>query len=205
METIDPNRLKRQQQQARINDLKASERKAAKPLLYIAMVSIVMLFSGLTSAYIVRANNGNWLVFDLPKAMFVSTGWVICSSLALLLGQIALKKGHRGILKSSIWAAFILGLLFVNSQLESWNQLTQMGIYFIGTRSNASGSFLYLIALVHLLHVIGGLIALIFTGINSLREKYTQESHLGFSLCVIYWHFLTALWIYLFLFLYFYR
>lgn len=192
-------------QNQRMQELKGAERKAAKPLLYIAMVSIVMLFSGLTSAYIVRADNGNWLVFDLPKALFVSTALVICSSIALLFAQFALRKNHKGILQAALWSTFALGIGFVFSQIESWHQLTQMGIYFIGKHSNASGSFLYLLALVHMLHLFGGLIALLVTAINSLRGKYTAESHLGFSLCVIYWHFLTLLWIYLFLFLYFYR
>lgn len=192
-------------QNQRMQELKGAERKAAKPLLYIAMVSIVMLFSGLTSAYIVRADNGNWLVFDLPKALFVSTALVICSSIALLFAQFALRKNHKGILQAALWSTFALGIGFVFSQIESWHQLTQMGIYFIGKHSNASGSFLYLLALVHMLHLFGGLIALLVTAINSLRGKYTAVSHLGFSLCVIYWHFLTLLWIYLFLFLYFYR
>lgn len=192
-------------QNQRMQELKGAERKAAKPLLYIAMVSIVMLFSGLTSAYIVRADNGNWLVFDLPKALFVSTALVICSSIALLFAQFALRKNHKVVLHAALWSTFALGIGFVFSQIESWHQLTQMGIYFIGKHSNASGSFLYLLALVHMLHLFGGLIALLVTAINSLRGKYTAESHLGFSLCVIYWHFLTLLWIYLFLFLYFYR
>lgn len=201
MSTTNTNTMRNQ----RMQELKGAERKAAKPLLYIAMVSIVMLFSGLTSAYIVRADNGNWLVFDLPKALFVSTGLVICSSIALLFAQFAIRRQHVWILNLGLWSAFGLGIGFVFSQMESWNQLTQMGIYFIGKQSNASGSFLYLLALVHLLHLLGGLIALLVTSINSLRGKYSAESHLGFSLCVIYWHFLTLLWIYLFLFLYFYR
>ncbi|MFM2102781.1 MAG: Cytochrome c oxidase subunit [Bacteroidota bacterium] len=201
MSTTNTNTMRNQ----RMQELKGAERKAAKPLLYIAMVSIVMLFSGLTSAYIVRADNGNWLVFDLPKALFVSTGLVICSSIALLFAQFAIRRQHVWILNLGLWSAFGLGIGFVFSQMESWHQLTQMGIYFIGKQSNASGSFLYLLALVHLLHLLGGLIALLVTAINSLRGKYSAESHLGFSLCVIYWHFLTLLWIYLFLFLYFYR
>ncbi len=186
-------------------EIRAAERKTAKPLLYIGIVSIVMLFAGLTSAYVVRADNGNWLVFDLPKIVFVSTAVIITSSLTMLLAQRAVKKGNLNATAAYLAATLLLGIAFFFTQIQGWKDLTAQGIYFVGKYSNASGSFLYIIALVHLFHMIGGLIALAVSLTKSLLKKYSASDYLGIELTAIYWHFLDLLWVYLFLFLYNYR
>ena len=186
-------------------EIKEATRKTAKPLLYIGIVSIIMLFAGLTSAYVVRADNGNWLVFDLPKIVFVSTALIICSSLTMLVAQRAIKNGNLKVTSIFIALTFVLGIGFFVSQIEAWKNLTAQGIFFVGKYSNASGSFLYIIALVHLFHMIGGLIALLVSLTKSLLKKYSASDYLGIELTAIYWHFLDLLWVYLFLFLYNYR
>ncbi len=188
--------------QAEIN---AAQRKTAKPLLWIGIVSIVMLFAGLTSAYVVRADNGNWLVFQLPDIAFISTAIIIASSLTLLLAQNAIKKGNNKLTVIGLLITLLLGIAFFYTQIEGWKQLTTQGIYFVGKYSNASGSFLYLIATVHLAHMVGGLIALSVSLTKAVLKKYSSSDYLGIELTAIYWHFLDALWVYLFLFLYFYR
>lgn len=186
-------------------EMKAAKRKAAKPLLWIGIVSIVMLFAGLTSAYVVRADNGNWLVFQLPDIALMSTAIIVTSSLTLLIAQRAVKKGNLRVTAIGLFITLLLGFAFFYTQLEAWRQLTAQGIYFIGTASNAAGSFLYLIAALHLAHMIGGLIALSVSLTKTLLKKYSSADYLGIELTAIYWHFLDALWVYLFLFLYFYR
>jgi len=186
-------------------EIKAAQRKAAKPLLYIAMVSIVMLFAALTSAYIVRADNGNWLVFRLPDIAFISTAIIVTSSLTMFMAQQAIKKDNYRLTSIALFLTLALGVAFFFSQWEGWRLLTSQGIYFVGKYSNASGSFLYLIALVHLAHMLGGLVALSVSLVKSLRKKYSSTNTLGIELTAIYWHFLDLLWVYLFLFLYFYR
>ncbi len=186
-------------------EIKAAARKTAKPLLYIGIVSIVMLFAGLTSAYVVRANSGNWLVFDLPRMAFVSTVIITLSSLTLFVAQRAIKKDNLKLTTIFIGITFILGLGFFFTQILAWKELTAQGIFFVGKYSNASGSFLYLIALVHLMHMIGGLIALLVSLTKSMLKKYSVSDYLGIELTAIYWHFLDLLWVYLFLFLYNYR
>jgi cytochrome c oxidase subunit 3 len=173
--------------------------------LYIGCVSIVMLFAGLTSAYVVRADNGNWLVFQLPDIAIISTAVIITSSLTMLLAQRAIKKGNLKLATIGVFITLVLGVLFFYTQWEGWRQLTAQGIYFVGKYSNASGSFLYFIAVVHLLHMIGGLIALSVSLTKCLLKKYSPADYLGIELTAIYWHFLDLLWVYLFLFLYFYR
>ncbi len=186
-------------------EIREAARKTAKPLLYIGIVSIVMLFAGLTSAYVVRADNGNWLVFDLPKIAFVSTAIIILSSLTMLIAQRAIKKDNLKITSLFIAITFVLGIGFFYTQIQAWKDLTAQGIFFVGKYSNASGSFLYIIALVHLFHMIGGLIALLVSLTKSLLKKYSSADYLGIELTAIYWHFLDLLWVYLFLFLYNYR
>ncbi len=186
-------------------EIKAATRKTAKPLLYIGIVSIVMLFAGLTSAYVVRADNGNWLVFKLPDISIISTCIIVTSSLTMLMAQFAIKKGNLRLTTISIFLTLVLGIAFFYTQLEAWKQLTAQGIYFVGKYANVSGSFLYFIALMHLLHMTGGLIALCVSLTKCLLKKYSASDYLGIELSAIYWHFLDLLWVYLFLFLYFYR
>jgi cytochrome c oxidase subunit III len=186
-------------------EIKAAQRKAAKPLLYIGIVSIVMLFAGLTSAYVVRADNGNWLVFHLPSIAIVSTAIIVTSSLTMFIAQSAIKKDNYRLTSLALFATLALGIAFFFTQIQAWKELTAQGIYFVGKYANASGSFLYLIALVHLAHMIGGLIALAVSLTKSLLKKYSSSDYLGIELTAIYWHFLDFLWVYLFLFLYNYR
>ena len=199
METIKPTK------NVHRAELRQARRKAAKPLLYIGMVSIVMLFAGLTSAYIVRADNGNWLVFELPSIAILSTALIITSSITMLVAQRAIRKNNHTLASMGLALTLALGLAFTYTQFEGWRQLTAQGIYFVGKYSNASGSFLYLIALVHLFHLAGGLIALCVSLVKSLAKRYSAEDYLGLDLTAIYWHFLDFLWVYLFLFLYNYR
>lgn len=186
-------------------EIKKAQRKAAKPLLYVGIVSIVMLFAGLTSAYVVRADNGNWLVFQLPGIVILSTAIIVTSSVSMLLAQRAIKKDNHRLTSIALFITLVLGIAFFFTQYEGWKQLTAQGIYFIGKYSNASGSFLYLIALVHLAHMVGGLLALMVSFTKSLLKRYSSFDYLGLELTAIYWHFLDLLWVYLFLFLYFYR
>ena len=186
-------------------ELLAAKRKAAKPLLWIGIVSIVMLFAGLTSAYVVRAQNGNWLQFQLPSILIISTAIIVSSSLTLLVSQLAIKKNNYLLTNIGLALTLLLGFIFFYTQYQGWKELSAQGIYFAGKSSNASGSFLIVIAFLHLAHMIGGLIALIVSLTKSLLKKYSATDSLGIELTAIYWHFLDILWVYLFLFLYFYR
>jgi len=186
-------------------ELRLAKRKAAKPLLWIGIVSIVMLFAGLTSAYVVRAQNGNWQVFELPSILIISTAIIVTSSLTMMLAQRAIKKDNYQFTSIYLFLTLVLGLSFFYTQVQGWKELSQQGIYFAGKYSNASGSFLIIIAFLHLAHMLGGLIALFVSLTKSLLKKYSSSDSLGIELTAIYWHFLDVLWVYLFLFLYFYR
>jgi len=186
-------------------EIKLAGRKTAKPLLYIGMVSIVMLFAGLTSAYVVRSSGGNWLVFELPSIAILSTAIIVTSSLTMLMAQLAIKKNNYWMTTIGVFLTLVLGIAFFFTQIEGWKQLTAQQIFFVGKDSSAAGSFLYLIALVHLAHMIGGIIALLVSLTKCLLKRYSAADYLGLELTAIYWHFLDLLWVYLFLFLYNYR
>jgi len=186
-------------------DLIAAQKKASKPLLWVGILSIVMMFAGLTSAYVVRADNGNWLLFELPSAFYLSTAVIITSSLTLFYAfRMAKSSNKKGII-IGLLATFILGLLFSYFQYVGWGELYSKQIVFGGKSSNASGSFLYLITFLHLLHLFAGLISLLVTLKNAIKGQYNAQNTLGLELCSIYWHFLDILWVYLFLFLYYIR
>ena len=91
--------------------------------------------------------------------------------------------------------------MFSYFQFRGWQDLTNQGVFLTGEGSNVSGSFLYVITLAHLCHLIGGLIAVFITAIKTSKGKYTLKDSLGFDLTSIYWHFVGLLWIYLFVFL----
>lgn len=186
-------------------DLLIAKRKSAKALLWIGIISMIMFWAGLTSAYIVRQNAGNWLLFNVPEMFFISTAVIILSSITFIFVQSAVKKNNS---KGIIWgtlATLILGFVFMACQYRGWGDLFDRGVVLGGKYSNPSGSFFILFILAHWAHLLGGIISLIVVLINSLRKKYTAENALGIELCGLYWHFLSVLWVYLFLFLYFIR
>ena len=174
-----------------------------KQLLWVAMAAISMFFASLLSAFIVeKADVLNWNEFILPNYFVLSTGVIILSSTLLLFIKQQLRK--EGSVFILVCAVLILGLIFSYFQIKGWQQLTNQGIYLTGAGSNISGSFLYVVTLTHLLHLLGGLIALFISTIKSKRNLYSIDNYLGLELTSIYWHFLTVLWILLFSFLKFY-
>ena len=168
------------------------------------MASIVMLFAGLTSGYIVRMAEGNWRIFQVPMEFYVSTAIILLSSLTMQLAMIAVKKDNLPAVKRWLIVTLGLGLAFTYCQFLGYNTLTREGIFFVD-KTTPSGSFFYAITGLHLAHVAGGILALLFTAGKSILGRYNSSNYLGMSLCSIYWHFLDGLWIYLFVFLAIYR
>lgn len=182
------------------NELQIKAR-AKKSLLWIAMVSMVMIFASLTSAYIVRKEKGDWLQFDLPQLFYISTAIILLSSVTMNWVLSAAKKNNYKNIKLAALLTLLLGLAFIVCQFLAWGTLVDQRVVFAGMYSNASGSFLYVLTGLHLAHLAGGIIALFVVWIKSIQQKYNSENLLGIRLCAIFWHFLDALWIYLFLFL----
>lgn len=184
---------------------KTIHERARKSLLWVAMISMVMVFAGLTSAYVVCTDRKDWVFFELPRLFYISTALIIMSSVTMNWAISSVKKNNFSAVKKATLLTLIIGGLFIICQFEAWEVLYNENIVFAGNQSNVAGSFLYVLTGLHLAHLIGGIFAVLVVWIKSLREKYTAENHIGLTLCAIFWHFLDVLWIYLFLFLLFVR
>lgn len=176
--------------------------KNQKLLLYLAIGSMIMMFTGLTSAYIVSMGRASaWLQFDLPVSFWFSTAVILCSSYSM---QMAVSYGRRqetAKTRLMLNMTLALGLAFGVLQFFGWQELINNRIFFAGRQSNAAGSYVYVITGLHLLHLAGGLIYLSIT--RKRASKNPQGAVLSLRLCSTYWHFLDILWLYLFFFLLF--
>lgn len=179
--------------------------KVAKPMLWLGMISMVMIFAALTSAYVVRMEKGDWLQFQLPQMFYISTAVIILSSVTMNWAVASAKKNDFKNVKLASIITLGLGVAFIVFQFKAWDVLVDQKIFFAGKYSNAAGSFLYALTGLHLAHLAGGIIALMVVSVKALGKRYNSENMLGLRLCAMFWHFLDALWIYLFLFLLFVR
>ena len=172
--------------------------------LWLAMASIIMMFGAFTSAYIVKHAAGNWLEFRLPDVFFASTIVLLISSIAIESSYRSFINGVESRYKLLLLLSLILGITFIVLQYIGWTSLFSIGV---DLKGNPSGSFLYLITGVHAAHIIGGIAAMIVACIHAFTLKFnvTEQRKLRFSLVVQYWHFVDLLWIYLLIFLIFYK
>jgi len=164
--------------------------------LWTACASMIMLFLALTSAYIVRKGQGNWLEFELPSMFYWSTAVIIASSVALQLSYMAFKNKNTTVYRGGMLLAFLLGLVFLVTQYQGWLAMGLMGVA-LGT--NPSGSFIYVISALHALHILGGIGVLSVAMMHAfgLNHRVTSKRKLRFELTLTYWHFVGVLWIYL--------
>ncbi len=177
------------------------EKKPIHPLKFImwaGCASIVMMFAGLSSAYIVKRNQANWLSFDIPIIFYYSTAVIILSSLTIMLSRKAFVNRQMGQYKSWLFVTTILGIAFVLLQYVGFRQLWASGITL--TR-NVSFSFLYIIVGLHAVHVLGGVVALVVMYLKSYSRRRKNYNQIYIDLMNTYWHFVDLLWIYLLFFL----
>lgn len=179
--------------------------KAKKMMLLFSMLSISMTFAGLTSAYIVSKSRPDWLKeFELPIAFTISTIVILLSSISIWIAKKNVKKNN--VSNTSLWLfiTFGLGIIFIVSQFSGFKELISQGYFFTGAQSTITTSFLYVLTVLHLIHLFAGIIVLIVVITNNYKGKY-ETKKLGFELAVTFWHFLGFLWLYLFVFLYLFR
>jgi len=182
----------------------SNERKKIHPhkfMLWVAMGSIIMMFAGLTSAYIVRKAAANWLVFDIPPIFWASTFVILFSSLTMHLALKHFKAREMKQYRNLITITTILGVLFAGLQYNGFKYLYQHGISLFGEGSNPSASFLGIIVGLHALHVLGGVIALLLIFFKAYSRRVKSYNSIPLEIVSTYWHFVDILWIYLFIFL----
>jgi cytochrome c oxidase subunit 3 len=166
--------------------------------LWVAIGSIIMMFAGLTSAYIVKSNQAGWQSIEVPKVFWFSTGTILLSSLAMQMALRSFKQRQMNYYRILIAVTFLLGVTFVILQGIGFQQLWSDGIQFKG--ASGGGQFLYVIAGLHALHVLGGVIALMVMFVKAFFGSIKLYSPVPVEVMATYWHFVDILWIYLLVF-----
>ena len=174
--------------------------------MWVGLASVGMMFTSLSSAYIVRSASANdWIALPLPRVLLASTALIIGSSVTLEVARRKLKAALTGPYSKFLSLTVLLGLGFLVSQVFAWRQLARQGIY---VASHPHSSFFYLLTGAHAVHLVGGLLGLIFLWVRSRRqvtENALVARRAATDAVSIYWHFMDALWIYLFLLLFLWR
>ncbi len=165
--------------------------------LWVAIGSIIMMFAGLTSAFIVKSNQVNWKTVELPKAFYVSTAVILLSSLTIQLALRSFKQREMKKYRMLMGVTLLLGAAFVVLQWQGFKELWEQHIRFKGA---GAGQFLYVIFGLHALHVIGGIIALFVMFVKTYVGKTKLYSSVPVEVMALYWHFVDVLWLYLLVF-----
>lgn len=166
--------------------------------LWIAMASIIMMFAGLTSAYIVKSNAPNWETIDTPTLFIFSTVALLASSITMQLALRAFKQRSMRRYRILIMVTAILGILFVLFQYFGFRWMWAHGVNFRGAAGQ--GQFLYVIAGLHALHVVGGVLALTIMAMRAYFSNRRNYNSIPVEVAATYWHFVDALWLYLLVF-----
>jgi cytochrome c oxidase subunit 3 len=196
------------------NTIESQTAKAKKMMLWFGMISITMTFAGLTSAFIISSSRPDWLdSFVLPTWFTISTISIILSSVFFQFAKSRLDKYVRVSLPENIniyiernnvnillVLTILTAIIFIVSQFLGFNEIISQGYYFTGPESSVTTSYVYILVFLHLAHLFAGMIVLTVVISKFNKQKY-EKNKLGFELALIFWHFLGALWIYLFFFI----
>lgn len=166
--------------------------------VWLFIVSIIMIFAALTSAYLVRRAEGNWVEFELPAIFWINSAILLASSVTMQWAYFSAKRDNLNALKTGMVLTVVLALAFLVGQWYSWEALVDRRVFFVG---NPSGSFLYVLTGMHAFHLITGLVFLVIILVASFQFKIHAKSMVRMEMCTTYWHFLDILWLYLFVFL----
>jgi len=183
-----------------VKDTVNEQRKKIHPhkfTLWVALGSIIMMFAGLTSAYVVKRDQPGWTTFSIPKAFWYSTAVILISSLTVQMSLKAFKEREMLRYRNLLTTTGVLGVLFVLLQWVGFREIWSTGITL---RGSGGGQFLYVIAGLHAVHVLGGVIALLFMVGKAYLSKVRSYDSVPVELISTYWHFVDLLWIYLFIF-----
>lgn len=195
MDTINSTELMQNEPVKQMPTRKVNPQKFA---MWFAIGSITLTFAGFTSAYLVRQGQGMWESFAMPPIFYYSTVVILLSSLTYFIGLRAFKKEQYSNYNMMMLLTLGLGIAFMVLQYMGFKELYAQNIRING---NVSNSFFFVIAGAHLLHILGGVIALIVVLIRNAVRSKAQRKPIGLEILGTYWHFIDILWLYLFVFL----
>ena len=199
------------------NSIEVKTSKAKKMMLWFGLISITMTFAGLTSAFIVSSSRPDWLEsFVLPVWFSISTVSILLSSVFFQLAKYRLDQYvrvslpeniniylHRNNVNIFLGLTILMAIIFIIAQFLGFEDIISQGYYFTGPESSVTTSYIYVLVFLHLAHLFAGIIVLTVVTAKFNRQKY-EKNKLGFEMALIFWHFLGALWIYLFFFIKFF-
>jgi cytochrome c oxidase subunit III len=177
----------------------SSSMPAAKVGLGIFLGVVGCLFALFTSAYFMRMGFSDWRALPVPPILWLNTGVLVLSSVALQCALIAARNGQMNMVRLGLVTAGLTAFGFLVGQWMAWRELEAGGFFLT---ANPANSFFYLITGMHGLHIIGGLAGLGRTTAKAWnRDATPQAISLGVELCAMYWHFLLFVWFALFVLL----
>ncbi|MEP6748658.1 MAG: cytochrome c oxidase subunit 3 [Bacteroidota bacterium] len=177
-----------------------AQRKKIHPYkftLWVGIGSIIMMFAGFTSAYIVKREQPGWIGFSMPVIFWYSTGVMLLSSVLMQMSVAAFKNRDMVKYRNLIASTTGLGMLFVVLQIIGYVHLNRIGVRVEGS---GGGVFFIIIFGIHALHVLGGIITLLVLFFRSLSSRIRSYNSIPVEVAATYWHFVDLLWVYLFIF-----
>jgi cytochrome c oxidase subunit III len=184
-----------------IRRVKQFDSEAPSTGVWVGLAAITMTFAAFTSAMVVRQGSASdWRHFPFPTILYFSTLALIASSITLQIARHRFARVDRAATAtypavSALYGTLVLGLAFVAGQYMAWHQLRSEGVYL---SSAPSSSFFYVFTVLHALHVIGGLLGILYV-ISKLHRGVLRRNTLDTA--SRYWHFMAVLWLYLLLLL----
>ncbi|PYT80222.1 MAG: hypothetical protein DMG40_13215 [Acidobacteria bacterium] len=165
----------------------------------IGMLSILMFFMALASAFLLLHHSSRvWVAVRLPRILWANTAVLLGSSFTLERARLRLSQGDVSGFRKLWFVTTVMGLLFVTGQLVAWRELVNQGVY---VASNQASSFFYIFTGAHGVHLLGGVVALLFVLLRNFEKSQISRS-LAAEITSYYWHFMDGLWIFLFALLY---
>lgn len=165
--------------------------------LWVGIAAIVMMFAGLTSAYIVKSGAAGWEEVKTPTVFWYSTAVLLISSITIQSALRSFKQRAMTQFRALFLVTLVLGIVFVFLQWTGFNHLWNHGVRFEGA---GAGQFLYIIFGLHALHVLGGIIALMVIAAKQFFGKVRSYNTTPIEVMCTYWHFVDILWLYLLIF-----
>ncbi len=166
--------------------------------MWLFLVSVVMIFISLSSAYIVKKSVGDWLYIDFPPLFQATTAIIILSSVSMHFAYISAKRNNIKNIRIGLAVTAVLAIVFVIGQFQAWGQLVDGGYHFVG---NPASSFIYVFTGLHIVHLFGAIVFLLIVLNKAFKYKVHSKSMVRIEMCTTFWHFLGGLWLYLYLFL----
>lgn len=194
------------QMENNIDNNKSKVDRSKKMMLWFGMISLTMSFLGITSGYIVSKERADWLTdFQIPEAFYISLFIILFSSITFYFAKkyVIAQQKKQGMIFLII--TFLLGIIFIILQFKGFSEIISSGYFFTGSESTITTSFIYLVVLLHLTHMLAALISVLVVIYNHYKQRYTIGNTVGIEIAATFWHFVDVLWIYLFLFFYFVR